>query len=358
MDVAVLEHDRILAGAAAALTAPIRTLAALPSPHAAPRVFYSELTPDPDPAAADRARHAFRDHATTLRDAAATIAALTAAFVVTHDDRYALRAGRHFYTWFVAPETCMIVDFTKAGFDPAKSTQKPAGVVDLVPLAEIARALSFLPETAALSPPDLATTQAWFTALLTWLNEDRNMFIAREAKDHTASAWLLLASAVSRSVADDATLEACRHRFRRPTVRNQINALGVFPHEITTAFPYRNTLLNFDLLAASTQLLSTPFDNLWLFELEDGPGMRSVAAYLYPAIRDRDKWPQIADPENFRDLPGRRPALLFAGRAFDRTEYIELYRSLPSPANVPEPIAASFPITQPLLFTARAPHGR
>jgi len=357
LDVGLIEHDRVLVSATTALTAPIYTLNTIPSPHAAAQVFYSELTPDPDPRAPDKSHRAFREHATALRNASSTIAALTAAFVLTHEDRYALRAGRQLYAWFVDPATRMVPDFTKAGFDPTSSTATPGGVVDLVPFAEIARALSFLPDTAALSPPDLATTKAWFAALVAWLNDDRNAFIAREAKDHTASSWLLLASAVSRSLGDDATLESCRHRFRRPTIRNQINALGEFPHEITTAFPYRNTLLNFDLLATAAQLLSTPFDNLWSFELEDGPGMRSVAAYLYPAIRDRAKWPQIADPEYFHDLPGRRPALLFAGRAFDRPEYIDLYRSLADPTNVPEAIAASFPISQPLLFTARAPHG-
>ena len=358
LDVGLIEHDRVLAAATSALTAPIHTLSVIPSPNPATQVFYSVLTPDSDPTAPDKPRHGFREHATALRLASSAIAALTAAFVLTHDDRYALRAGRFLYAWFVDPTTRMAADFTKAGFDPANSAATPACIVDLVPLAEIARSLSFLSDTAALSPPDLVATHAWFASLLAWLKEDRNAFIAREAKDHTASAWLLLASAVSRALADDATLETCSHRFRRPTLRNQINALGTFPHEITTAYPYRNTLFNFDLLAASAQLLSTPFDNLWLFELEDGPGMRSVAAYLYPAIRERAKWPQIADPEYFHDLPGRRPALLFAGRAFDRPEYVDLYRSLPDLANPPEPIAASFPITQPLLFTARAPHGR
>jgi hypothetical protein len=358
LDVGLIEHDRVLAAATTALSAPIRTLSGIPSPHAAAQVFYSEIAPEPDPRAPDKSHRAFREHAATLRNASFTIAALMAAFVLTHEDRYALCAGRHLYAWFVDPATRTVPDFSKAGFDDTSSAATPAGVVDLVPLAEIARALSFLPDTAALSPPDLATTQGWFASLIAWLNEDRNAFIAREAKDHTASAWLLLATAISRSLGDDATLEGCRHRFRRPTIRNQINALGEFPHEITTAFPYRNTLLNFDLLATAAQLLSTPFDNLWSFELEDGPGMRSVAAYLYPAIHDRSKWPQIADPEYFRDLPGRRPALLFAGRAFDRPEYIDLYRSLADPTNTPEPIAASFPISQPLLFTARAPHGR
>jgi len=353
-----MERPRILAAAASALTQPIVPITTIPSPHATPHDFYSELTPDPNPAA-PKPHAAFRDHATALRNASSSIATLTAAYVLTHEDRYALRAGRHLAAWFVDPATSMSPQFPFAAYNPTKSVATPAGVVDLVPLAEIARALSFLPDTDALSPDELTATKAWFTGFQAFLNTDNNAFIAREAKDHIASAWLLLSSAVARSLADDIKLDACRHRFRRPTLRNQIDSLGVFPHEITTAFPYRNTLFNFDLLATACQLLSTQFDNLWLFELEDGPGMRSVAAFLYPTIHDRAKWPQIADPQSFRDLPGRRPALLFAGRAFDRPEYVDLWRSTPAPdaTQLPEPIAASFPISQPLLWTARAPHG-
>jgi hypothetical protein len=354
-----MERASVLAAAASALTQPILTVTAIASPHATPRDFYSELPQDPDPTNTTKHHTAFRDHATALRNASSAIATLTAAYVLTHEDRYALRAGRHLAAWFVDPATSMSPQFPYAAYEQAKSVATTAAVVDLVPLAEIARALSFLRDTDALSPQELAAAQAWFADFQSFLNTDRNAFIAREAKDHTASAWLLLASAVARSLADEKNLEACRRRFRRPTLRNQIDSLGVFPHEITTAFPYRNTLFNFDLLATACQILSTQFDNLWLYELEDGPGIRSVAAFLYPFIRDRSKWPQIADPQSFRDLPGRRPALLFAGRAFDRPEYVDLWRSTPAPdpAQLPEPVAASFPISQPLLWTARAPHG-
>lgn len=354
-----MERGRVLAAATDTLTRPILTIAAIPSPHATPHDFYSELPPDPSPTIAAKSHDAFRDHATALRNASSAIATLTAAYILTREDRYALRAGRHLAAWFVEPATRMSTQFPYAAYDPVKSAPTPAAVVDLVPLAEIARALSFLPDTNALSPSELVATHAWFTDFQGFLNTDRNAFIAREAKDHVASAWLLISSAVARSLGDDKNLDACRRRFRRPTLRNQIDSLGVFPHEITTAFPYRNTLFNFDLLATACQILSTQFDNLWLYELEDGPGMRSVAAFLYPAIRDRAKWAQIADPQSFRDLPGRRPAMLFTGRAFDRPEYVDLWRSTPAPdlAQLPEAIAASFPISQPLLWTARAPHG-
>ena len=230
-----------------------------------------------------------------------------------------------------------------------------AGIVDGVPLAEIARSLPFLADTAALAPPDLATTRAWFTSFLEWLNTARLPVIARDTKDHTASAWLLLASSVARLLGDETTLSACRHHFKTPTLRNQIDALGVFHHEVITDAPYRNSLFNFDMLTAACELLSTPFASLWPYELEDGPGLRSVAAFLYPMVHEPARWPYPADNFRFREVPRRRPGLLLAGRAYTRPEYVDLWRSLPQPG-VDDPLRASFPIRQPLLWTARPPH--
>jgi hypothetical protein len=285
----------------------------------------------------------------TLRDFSTTVACLTAAFILTpeaiHAAIYANRAGELLTTWLIAPTTRL-------------PTEPTASVLDLAPLAEVARASSFLVDT--LPDATLTATNAWFAALFTWLNTAREPQIARDSQDHRASAWLLLAAAIARgqqngSQPGEAALDALRHRFRKPTLRNQIRSDGSFPQEVATPNPYRNTLFNFDLLAGACQLLSSPFDDLWDYELPDGPGMRSVAAFLYPLIQDPAKWPWPADAEHFRELPGRRPALLFTGRAYSRPEYVDLWYTTPD-IIVPG-LAASFPIRQPLLWTTPAPHG-
>ncbi len=362
VDVGTLERDRVLTEAKDALKRPIETITTRKSPRkdGDPHEYYSELSFAQSDLVPRTAR-SFRDHATLLRQFSNSVATLTAAYVLTHEDAYALRAGQHLYAWFVQPETRMNPQLAFAGFDPREKSAvgQPSGIIDAVPLAEIARSMSFLVDTAALSPPDFETTHQWFASLLEWMNTAREPVIAREAKDRTASAWLLLASAISRSLRNSAVLDACTHRFRKPTLRNQITAGGVFPREIVTAFPFRNTLLNFELLTAACQLLSTSFDPLWQYELEDGPGMRAVVALLFPVLQDRAKWPYVADPMFYNDLPARRAGLLFAGRAFQRPEYVELWRVTPAPNMdaLPEPVASSFVVHQPLLWTTRAAHG-
>ncbi len=349
IDVGATERERTLAEASVALKSTPRTVTAFPAPNAKdPHDFFAE------PEAASPAP-TFRAHAETLLAASATISVLTAAFVLTKEEQYALKAGSHLYAWFVDPATRLNPIFdTSFGHSTAATAQAP-GLIDLVPLAEIARSLPFLVDTAALAPPDLAAARAWFGSFLNWLTTARVAGVARDTKDHTASAWLLLASSCARLLANDAVLTDCRHRLKAPTLRNQVQATGVFHHEVVTEFPYRNSLLNFDLLAGTCELLSTPFLSLWTLELDDGPGFRGVAAFLYPFLKDPARWPYPADASLFREVPRRRSGLLFAGRAFSRPEYVELWRTLPAPA-ADNPLLASFPIRQPLLWITRPPH--
>lgn len=356
LDVAAAERPRILGEAPSALATPVQPLTSLPAPHGAPHDFVSEIAPERTITEAHSSARLFRAHADALRNTSNVVACLTAAYWLTSEERYAQRAGQHLRAWFLTPETRMDPSATLAGCPPGTATGTPAGISDLAPLAELIRSTSFLVDSAALTPDEFAALNKWFADLATWLDTDRNARIARDAKDHRASAWLLTRSAIARALRDDTGLEDCRRRFRHPTLRNQINENGIFPQEVATPNPLRNTLFNFNLLAGACQLLASPFDRLWDFELADGPGMRSVAAFLYPLVNDPEKWPYVADADHFRELPGPCPALLFSGRAYTRPEYVALWLKLDAKP-IPTALAYTFPIRQPLLWTARALHG-
>ena len=133
------------------------------------------------------------------------------------------------------------------------------------------------------------------------------------------------------------------------TIRAQIVADGTFPHELSTVNPYRLSLFNLDMLAAVCLLLSTRFESVWDYDLQDGPGMRAAIARYFPYIRNRGTWPYVADAKYFDDLPLRRPSLLFAAKAYTRPEYADVWRTLPADTDVPE-LQQTFPIRQPLLW--------
>lgn len=356
INVADAERSRILAEAPHALAAPVTPLTAAPGHDAPANTFVSETEPERGVSDPHTSSKLFRGHANALRNTSANVACLSAAYILTHDEQYAKRAGAHLRAWFVTPDTHMLPNGDLAGCEYGSATGTPAGVVDLVPLAELIRSTSFLVDSQALAEDDLDTMDQWFLDFGAWLDTNRTAKLARDTKDHRASSWLLIRAALARATRKDQDIEDCRKRFRAPTLRNQINDVGVFPQEVATPNPYRNSLFNFDLLAGACQLLASPFDLLWDYDLQDGPGMRIVAAHLYPAILHPEKWGYMADADHFTELPGPRAALLFAGRAYNRPEYVDLWRKLDAQP-VPADLAAFFPIRQPLVWTERAAHG-
>lgn len=270
----------------------------------------------------------------------ARVAVLTSAFVLTQDEVHAGRARELLNTWLLANDTKLA---------PAAKL----GVMEMVALIEVAVALRFL--TDFLDAEVLASLRAVFRDALEYLHTDPVALLLRDKGDLRGAAWLLECVAFSRVLQDEEGLIAARKWFRNPALRKQVSADGTFAEDIASPNPLRNTLEHFDLLAGVCQLLSTPFDSLWNVELMDGPGVRVVAAWLYPRVEDLEKWSAVADAQFFREVPLRRPGFLFAGRAYNRPEYVELWKSRPEA--IPTPLAASVPIREPLLWVTRAPHG-
>ncbi len=307
LNLAEIDRDRILAAAATALTRPIQ--------------------PSGDPAS-----DAFLD--LTL-----DIPALAAANLLTHNSRYPAAARLHLNAWLLGPQ-----------FRLPTSPKTPAAVAETAALAELALSLPFL-----FAPDDLTPFKPWFQESLTNLLECRTAGLARDTPDHIGASWLLQSASYARLLADDPALATLRHQFKTKTIRAEINAAGAFAHELTTPNPFRDSLFTLDLLSGACVILSTPYDSLWNHELQDGPGMRTAIARHAPFIEHPNTWPYPADESHFHELPCRRPALLFAARAYSVPEYAAIWQALrPTQPTTPE-LLRTFPIRQPILWQSRAP---
>jgi hypothetical protein len=129
---------------------------------------------------------------------------------------------------------------------------------------------------------------------------------------------------------------------------------GSFPQELRRTKPYGYSLFNLEAMAVICQLLSTPEDNLWIFELADGRGMRKAMDFMAPYIRNKKSWPHPPDVMYDEYWPMRQSSLLFAGLALGRADYIELWKKLPADSGVEE-IVRNFFIRQPALWVRDQP---
>lgn len=362
LDVANIDRERILKAAETAMALEPITITKFRAKLSEGRAndFYSNGDYWwPDPAKPDGLPYIQRDGEsnpnnfnehrrclTQLRDA---VAALAAAYQVTGEDRYAAKAAELLRVFFLAPATRMNPRLDYAQAIPGRTPGRGTGIIDTLHLAEVPRAIEAMQKSTSFPADVLAGLNSWFQDYADWMTTSKNGKEEAAAKNNHAVAFYLQLATFAEFTGDAAKLAECRRQFKAVFVPNQMATDGSFPAELRRTKPYGYSIFQLDNLAALCQVLSTRDDNLWLFKLPDGRGIRAAMDFLYPYLSDKAKWPRRPDVQAWEGWPARQPCLLFAGLAFGEQKYLDLWEKLPAdPAN-PE-VRRNIAITQPLLW--------
>lgn len=291
----------------------------------------------------------FVAHRELLRGMSIRVAALTSAWQISTDERYARAALQHLAAWFVDENTKMNPHLDYAQAIKGVTKGRGVGIIDTIHLLEVARSISLLRSSSAMPPELDRQITAWFRAYLSWLTTSANGIDERERKNNHGTCWVMQAAEFARLTGNDSLMAFCRDRFKNVLLPQQLAADGSFPLELGRTKPYGYSLFNLDALAMVCWILSIPEDNLWDFRLADGRGMRKALEYIYPYIVDKSRWPYPADVMYFDEWPVRQPALLFSALAWNEKRFLDLWQKLP-----PGPATAegerNFPVRYPLLW--------
>jgi hypothetical protein len=363
-DPVALERPRILAAAEAFLREGPVTVTASRSPRSAGGLhdFFSEGDYWwPDPAKPDgpyvqrdgQTNPAnFVEHRRAMVRFSIQVGTLTSAYVLTRDERFASHALAHLRAWFVDEKTRMSPHLLYAQAIHGRVTGRGVGIIDTVHLVEVARSAEILVDSRSARAGDIAAVKGWFAAYLTWLTTHKYGIDERDAKNNHATCWVMQVAAFARLTGNAPVLDECRRRYRDVLLPGQMAIDGSFPLELARTKPYGYSLFNLDAFATICQLLTTPGDDLWRFELPDGRGVRRGLAYLVPFIRDKRTWPHSRDVMYFDQWPVRHPSLLFGGLALGERRYLDLWVTLPVPPPVEE-VIRNMPIRHPLLWVGQ-----
>jgi hypothetical protein len=290
----------------------------------------------------------FDDHRRAMVNLSLQMPALTAAWLLTKDSRYAKRAGDHLRAWFVTPATRMNPNLEFSQGVHGVSTGRNYGIIDTLHLVEVARAASFL-GSSGLSAPDSQGVKQWFREYLNWLKTSKKGRQERDTLNNHATCWSLQASEFARLIGDEETRDEIRAWFKNTLLGDQLAENGSFPRELTRTKPYSYSIFNFDVMAGLAQSLKGSGVDLTTYALPDGRGFCKAAEFIFPYLKDKSKWPYAKDVEHFNELPVRSPGLLFAGLACHRPDYISLWKTL-NPDPTDKEIVRNYPIRQPLLW--------
>ena len=367
-EVAAIDRARVLNAAQRYLREAPLTITASSSPRSAggKHDFYSEgdyWWPDPkNPGAPYIHRDGmsnpdnFVAHRNALMRLSVQFAALAAAWKITRDARYATHAADHLRAWFLNDDTRMNPNLQYAQAIKGRTTGRGTGIIDTIHLVEVARGAEVLRGSGALKSGEEDGIKKWFADYLEWMTTSKNGMDERNAKNNHGTCWVMQVAEFARLAGNRDLTDYCRTRFKTVLLPNQMAADGSFPLELRRTKPYGYSLFNLDAMATVCQILSTPGDNLWKFELPDGRTMKKAMEFMVPYIANKKSWPYPPDVMYFDQWPVRQPSLLFGGLALAQPAYLKLWRSLKADSTVPEVIRNWF-IRQPVLWVSSAPLG-
>ncbi|MGC9353804.1 MAG: alginate lyase family protein [Mariniphaga sp.] len=278
----------------------------------------------------------------------------TSAWLLTGNQKFADAVGNHLEAWFVNPETRMNPSLNYAQAIKGRVTGRGIGIIDAIHLIEVARSVEILEQNKALPESLVSPVKAWFSEFVTWLTTHPYGIDEMNTKNNHATCWVMQVGAFARLTGNEEVLELCRTRFKEVLLPSQMGEDGSFPLELERTKPYGYSLFNLDAFMTAAEILSDENQNLYQYSTPEGKKLELGAEFLFPYVKDKSKWPYAEDVMYWDEWPVRHPFLLFAGNAYNKPEYIELWKTLEGYPETQE-VIRNLPIRNPLLWVLEKP---
>ena len=285
------------------------------------------------------------------------VPALTAAWLVTRDTRYARHAALHLRAWFLDPATRMnpSLDYAQAiwGVTPGRGT----GVIDTLHLVEVSRAARHLEKASVLAAPSPPACAIGLRNISIGCAHRRTARRKRRPGTTTAPAGWRRWPRSPPSLATRTRWRFAAERFSNNLLPDQLAPDGSFPLELARTKPYSYSLFDLDMLAIVCQIASIPAS-----KVGDSTGrpVAVCAAQRQPLQEGRRIHVSLHSGQKQVALCARRgvlrrPAQPPAESALRRPglSRAEIHRPL-AHACLPDPktaeIIRNFPVRQPVLW--------
>ncbi|MBT3382236.1 MAG: alginate lyase family protein [Prolixibacteraceae bacterium] len=278
----------------------------------------------------------------------------TSAYLLTGDNKFVEATQKHLEAWFVNPETRMNPSLLYVQAIKGRVTGRGIGIIDAIHLVEVARSIEILEKNSVLPVESIIDIKNWFSEFVHWLTTHQYGIDEMNTKNNHATCWVMQVGAFARLTENTEVLELCRNRFKTILLPNQMGEDGSFPLEVVRTKPYGYSLFNIDAFMTCAEILSDENNNLYEFSTFDGKNMKLGAEFLFPYVKDKTSWPYEPDVMYWDEWPVRHPFLLFAGKAYDNNEFIEMWKTLEGYPTTRE-VIRNLPIRNPLIWLLDKP---
>ena len=289
----------------------------------------------------------FTTHRENMRDFSRWVAALTAAFKLSKEAKYADQARQHLMAWLVNEETRMSPHLLYAQAISGRVTGRGIGIIDGIHLIDVAQSIQYLHQADALPEEYYAKMKQWFADFVDWLTTHPYGVDERDHGNNHSTWWAAQVAAFAQLAGREDIMVVCRSQFKK-LLTEQMDSLGRFPDELSRTKPYNYTLFNLEGYSILAHIASSPADNLWEWEGPKG-GLKTAWAYMFPFVANKSAWPLEPDVQHFEELPIQTTGLLLASLAWQKADYLTTWKGL-SPVRLSKEVDRNFPLRQPSLW--------
>lgn len=297
----------------------------------------------------------FEKHDNELRNLSQIVGTQTSAWLLTGEEKYARSAMRFLKVWFVDTATRMNPNMLYSQAIKGVCTGRGTGIIDAVPLMDVAQSVLILEKSPYVSAKDIMTLKEWFTQFIAWLTTHPYGIKEMNADNNHGMWWHAQIAVYARLVDDQKALQLCRDHFKEILLPNQMAADGSFPLELERTKPYSYSLFNLDAMASLAWTLSDKTFDTWNYSLPDGRGLKKGLGFFKPFIQDKTIWPYGKDISNWNEQPSARQFMLFAALAGNDQKWFDLWKSLVE-KNKSNEKQLSNQVRNPLLWIGLAPY--
>ena len=174
----------------------------------------------------------FSEHRLAMIRFSQMVGNLTSAYLLTKDNKYALKAIQHCKAWFVDTTTKMNPSLLYAQAIKGKVTGRGVGIIDMIQMMEVAQSVLVLEKQHAIKSTDFIEIKKWFQQYLQWVTTHPYGIDEREAKNNHGTCWTMQVAVFANLVNDTSLLNYCDNRFKTLLLPSQMDVNGSFPLEL------------------------------------------------------------------------------------------------------------------------------
>lgn len=270
----------------------------------------------------------YRDSdARALGQMLAGVDALSLAYYLSGEERYAERAAELLRVWFVDPATRMNPNLNFGQAIPGITDGRGIGIIETRNFATLVDDLGLLAGSRAMTQVEKRGMQEWLGSYLEWLLTSRNGLDEKAWFNNHGTWYDAQASALALYVGRTELAREILSGTARLRINDQITKDGSQPEELARTRSLSYSAMNLEGFSQLAEVSRHVGLDLWNYEAPRGGSIRKALDYLAPYADPAKKWTgnQIT-PESPDVLLGH---LLRAGRVYGAAEYAAALAKIP-----------------------------